>query len=74
MIIPTPEIKAVIDKTASYVAKKGKPFEDMIMKVEAMNPKFNFLRHDDDPYRPYYVQKLEELVSGVKPGDLQPQT
>ena len=36
----------------------------MIMKVEAMNPKFNFLRHEDDPYRPYYMQKLDELANG----------
>ena len=61
MIIPPPDIKTVVDKTASYVAKNGQPFESMIMKVEANNPKFNFLRHEDDPYRPYYTQKLEEF-------------
>jgi splicing factor 3A subunit 1 len=45
VIIPPPEIKAVIDKTAAYVAKNGESFEALIMKVEANNPKFNFLRH-----------------------------
>ena len=60
VIIPPPEIKAVIDKTASYVAKNGVSFESLINKVEANNPKFNFLRYQDDPYRPYYIQKLQE--------------
>lgn len=64
VIIPPPDIKTVVDKTASYVQKKGRAFEEMIMKVEAMNPKFNFLRHEDDPYRPYYLQKLDELTNG----------
>jgi Surp module len=59
----------VVDKTATYVHKKGRVFEEMIMKVEAMNPKFNFLRHEDDPYRPYYMQKLEELAGGLKPDE-----
>jgi splicing factor 3A subunit 1 len=58
VIIPPPEIKAVIDKTASYVAKNGVSFEQLINKVEANNPKFNFLRHHEDPYRPYYISKL----------------
>ena len=63
VIIPPPEIKAVVDKTAAYVAKNGQSFESLIMKVEASNPKFNFLRHDDDPYRPYYNQKLEDNIT-----------
>lgn len=62
VIIPPPEIKAVVDKTAAYVAKNGQNFEALIMKVEANNQKFNFLRHEDDPYRPYYNQKLDELM------------
>jgi len=36
----------------------------MILKLEANNPKFNFLRSEDDPYRPYYARKLEELTTG----------
>ena len=64
VIIPPPEIKSVIEKTSSYVAKNGSSFEQMIMKVEQSNPKFNFLKYADDPYRPYYLQKLAEY-SGV---------
>lgn len=62
VIIPPPEIKTVIDKTASYVAKNGQGFEMLILKTEQNNPKFNFLRHADDPYRPYYMQKINELL------------
>lgn len=60
MIIPPPENKLVIDNTARYVAKNGVSFEALIMKVEANNNKFNFLRYHDDPYRPYYQQKINE--------------
>ena len=35
------------------------------MKVEKDNPKFNFLRYADDPYRPYYQQKLDEQSGGA---------
>lgn len=55
MIIPPPEVKLIVDKTAAAVAKNGVRFESLIMKVEANNPKFNFLRFPDDPYRPYYI-------------------
>jgi hypothetical protein len=65
VIIPLPEIKTVVDKTAYYVAKNGQSFESMIMKVEANNPKFNFIRHVDDPYRPYYNMKLEEFTTDI---------
>lgn len=53
-MIPPPEIKSIIEKTANYVAKNGASFESMIMKVEANNIKFNFLKFNDDPYRPFY--------------------
>ena len=54
VIIPPPEIKSIVDKTAIYVAKNGKQFEGMIIQIEGGNPKFNFLKHEDDTYRPYY--------------------
>ena len=60
VIIPPPEIKTIIDRTADYVARNGASFESLIMKVEERNPKFNFLRFPDDPYRPYYIQKIHE--------------
>ncbi len=60
VIIPPPDIKVVIDNTANYVAKNGVSFEALIMKVEANNNRFNFLRYHDDPYRPYYQLKITE--------------
>ena len=48
------------------MAKNGANFEALIMKSEQNNPKFNFLRFPDDPYRPYYQQKINEVL-GIKP-------
>ncbi len=55
MIIPPPEIKEIVDKTATFVVRNGSSFEAMILRNESKNPKFNFLKYEDDPYRPYYV-------------------
>lgn len=67
VIIPPPDIKTVVDKTATYVAKNGPSFEQLIMRKEQNNPKFNFLRYPDDPYRPYYMQKINELMPQKEP-------
>ena len=67
MIIPPPDIKTVVDKTAVYVSKNGHNFEQLILKTEQNNPKFNFLRYPDDPYRPYYIQKINELIPQKEP-------
>lgn len=59
MIVPPPDIRAIIDKLAQRVVKSdGYQFEQLILKHESDNPKFNFLKNDDDPYRPYYLKKL----------------
>ena len=65
VIIPPPEIKQMVERAAHYVAKNGADFESMIMKVEQGNPKFNFLKYPDDPYRPYYLQKVSEYSGEV---------
>jgi hypothetical protein len=54
LIIPPDELKLVIDKTAEFVAARGKQAEDMIMKKEADNPNFSFLKDEDDVFRIYY--------------------
>jgi len=59
IIIPPPEIKNLIDKTAKSVAQKGPELEELVKKNFADNPKFSFLDFGD-PYRPYYDQKVEE--------------
>ena len=54
MIYPPPEIKKLVDKTASLVANYGEGIEEK-MKEEP-NPSFSFLK-EGDPYRKYYEQK-----------------
>lgn len=50
-IIPPPEIKAIIEKTAAAVARMGMPFEQKIQENEKANQKFEFLGANH-PYRP----------------------
>ncbi|KAK1409677.1 hypothetical protein QVD17_36206 [Tagetes erecta] len=54
-----PEIRMIVDKTASFVAKKGPEFERRIWISNVRNPKFNFL-NASDPSHAYYQQKLSE--------------
>lgn len=37
------EIRNIIDKLASFVARNGPEFEQMTMEKQRSNPKFNFL-------------------------------
>ena len=66
-IIPPPELRTIIDKTAQFVGKNGKSFEARIRANEQGNLKFNFLK-DDDPYHAYYLSKVkdaEDAKNGV---------
>ena len=65
-IRPPPEVRGIVDKTASFVAKSGAEFEAKIAEREAGNQKFAFLR-PDNPYHSYYKHKVEELASGKAP-------
>jgi len=48
LIIPPPEIRAVVDKTAQFVAKNGKSFENKILNSgEGKTAKFNFMKAYD---------------------------
>lgn len=53
----------IVDKTASWVARKGPQFEDRIREKEEGNPKFSFL-NVGDAYYPYYHKKLQDIISG----------
>ena len=57
IIIPPPEIRAVVDKTAQFVARNGKSFEQKILEKEGKSAKFNFLKAHD-PYNAYYEFKI----------------
>jgi splicing factor 3A subunit 1 len=76
IIIPPVEIRSnclimhflslieIADKTAEFVAKNGSTFETILLKTEANNPKFGFLK-ETDPYRSYYEQKIAEFAMGI---------
>lgn len=58
VIIPPPDIRAVVDKTATFVAKHGKSFEQKILSSgEGKTAKFNFMK-ELDPYHAYYEMKI----------------
>lgn len=59
MLYPPPDLRVIVDKTASYVLKNGKDFEDIL---RAKNDKrFSFLQYKD-PYYKYYTFKVTGIV------------
>eukprot|EP00741_Cyanophora_paradoxa_P022730 tig00021501_g21952.t1 len=63
IIVPPPDVRNIIDKTAQFVAKNGEDFERRIMMNERNNVKFNFLQYAD-PYNAYYKWKIMEFREG----------
>lgn len=63
IIYPPPEVRNIVDKTASFVARNGPEFESRIRQNEQNNPKFNFL-NPADPYHAYYQHKVREFREG----------
>lgn len=70
IIIPPPGIREIVDKTAEFVAKNGKSFEEKILTTK--DKKFNFMRIND-PFHAYYEYKIREFEEGapklVLPGE-----
>lgn len=63
IIYPPPEVRNIVDKTASFVARNGPEFEQRIKQNEAQNPKFTFL-NPGDPYHAYYQHKVVDIREG----------
>ncbi|XP_067668846.1 splicing factor 3A subunit 1-like [Haliotis asinina] len=63
IIYPPPEVRNIVDKTASFVARNGPEFENRIRQNEVNNPKFNFL-NPNDAYHAYYQYKVKEFKEG----------
>ncbi|CAH1787515.1 unnamed protein product [Owenia fusiformis] len=63
IIYPPPEVRNIVDKTASFVARNGPEFESRIRSNEINNPKFNFLQQND-PYHAYYQHKVKDFAEG----------
>ncbi len=67
-ILPPPQLQAVIDKTASFIAKNGMAFQQRIMEAE-QSTKFSFLVQDD-PYHSYFTYTLDLIKKGQLPESL----
>lgn len=63
VILPPPEVRAIVEKTVGYVVRNGPSFEARIQQKEESNAKFSFL-HFDDPYRQYYEWRLSDRNTG----------
>lgn len=57
--IPPAELRVIIDKTAAYVLKNGKEFED-ILRIKN-DERFRFLKYTDQYYK-YYTYKVTGTV------------
>lgn len=56
---PPEDLRNMIDKTAAYVLKNGKEFEDILRSKN--DERFKFL-HYTDQYNPYYMYKVTGVV------------
>jgi splicing factor 3A subunit 1 len=63
VVLPPKDIRAIVEKTAGYVARNGSIFEDRIRQKELNNPKFSFLA-SHDPYNAFYIWRLNEVKEG----------
>ncbi|TGZ84929.1 Surp module [Ascodesmis nigricans] len=63
IVLPPRDIRAIVEKTAGYVARNGQVFEQRIREKEKHNPKFAFL-NTEDPYYRFYSWRLDEIRAG----------
>ncbi|KAJ1706380.1 pre-mRNA splicing factor [Aspergillus flavus] len=63
VVLPPKDIRAIVEKTAGYVARNGIVFEDRVREKERNNPKFSFL-NPNDPYASFYQWRLTEIKEG----------
>jgi splicing factor 3A subunit 1 len=62
IIIPPPVVCEIIHKTASFVAKHGRAFEEKISKSgQGAKTKFQFL-DPTNPYNKYYENYIQDLI------------
>jgi splicing factor 3A subunit 1 len=63
IILPPKEIRILIEKSAGYVIRNGKAFEDRVRTNNANDPKFSFV-NPDDAYHAFYQWRLAEIQEG----------
>ena len=74
VIRPPPEIRAVADRTALYVAKNGRGFEVRILNSEkGKTPKFAFLQ-PNSPFHAYYEERIKFYEKGGNDEDPKDET
>ena len=61
IVIPPTALQTIVDKTASYVAKNGRSFEDIVFSKD--KSRFGFLKPGDKHYN-YYLHKLNIYMTG----------
>ncbi|CAD6928431.1 unnamed protein product [Tilletia controversa] len=67
VIVPPPDIRNIVDKVASYVARNGKQFEQQIRSDErGSSARYAFLA-PDHPYHAYYQSRIEAVANGEDP-------
>lgn len=71
IIHPPPDIRMIIEKTATFVAKNGPEFERRILANNTGNAKFNFLI-PSDPYHAYYQHRVSEFKTQLQSSTQQP--
>lgn len=66
IILPPPDIKSIVDKTAAFIAKNPNPqaFEEKIRAREKTDSRFGFL-NSDDAYHAYYQNRLKAFRDGT---------
>eukprot|EP00002_Diphylleia_rotans_P016467 TRINITY_DN3202_c0_g2_i1.p1 TRINITY_DN3202_c0_g2~~TRINITY_DN3202_c0_g2_i1.p1 ORF type:complete len:687 (+),score=204.19 TRINITY_DN3202_c0_g2_i1:44-2104(+) len=64
LVVPPPEIRTIVDKTAQFVAKHGKQAESRIAQNQKANTKFSFLI-STDPYNAYYLHRVKAYQDGT---------
>ena len=64
IIRPPPEIRIVADRTAMFVAKNGRAFEQRILgSAKGKTPKFAFLQ-PTSPFHAYYEDRIKHFENG----------
>lgn len=62
-VLPPRNIREIVEKTAGYVVRSGKVFEEKLLSTQAENAKMSFL-FPDDSYHSYYQWRLEDIRNG----------
>ena len=61
IVIPPPDLQTIVDKMASYVARNGRSFEEVVRTKD--EERFSFLCNEDKHHN-YYLHKLAIYTTG----------